>query len=91
MYEGQIEGIRKRVAVIKKYGEEWTNFDGSSYEYGTTVYEYDRLTESDCGIIAHCESEELADFIANAREDITALLAEIERLSNERGRLIDED
>lgn len=86
MHEGQIESIRKRISAIKGFGEEWTNFDGSSYGYGATVYEYDRLTESDCGIIAQCDSVELAVFIANAREDITALLAEVERLTSERGR-----
>lgn len=72
----QLEAIRKRAEAAT--GEEWTDFD--EHSGGNVVYEYDRLTEGNDSIIADCETAADAEFIANAREDIPALLAEVERL-----------
>lgn len=75
----QLEAICKRVEAAT--GEEWTDFD--EHSGGNVVYEYDRLTEGNDSIIAECETAADAEFIANAREDIPALLAEVERLQGE--------
>ncbi|MBO0602756.1 hypothetical protein I2483_13895 [Sporosarcina sp. E16_3] len=78
MTKEQIEAIRKRAEATTE--GEWTNFDDVLCEYVNEVYEYDRLTEGIGERIAVCSTIKDADFIANAREDIPALLAEVERL-----------
>lgn len=75
----KLEAIRKRADAAT--GKEWTDFDGD--DWGGVVYEYDRLTEDACEIIAECRTTADAEFIAHAREDIPVLLAEVERLQRE--------
>lgn len=79
----ELEAMRKRAEVST--GKEWTDFDGNNWS--GVVYEYDRLTEDTCEIIAECRTQADAEFIACAREDIPALLGEVERLEIENKRL----
>jgi len=76
-------------------GREWANHDDNGSE-GNVVYEYDRLTELTCDIIASCEYLADARFIAEARTGWPAALDfiqtqadEIERLQAEIRRLRD--
>jgi hypothetical protein len=69
------------------HGAEWTNFDGR--EYTKVVYEYDRLTEDTCDIIAECQTVEMAQFIADLPESLRYLIGEVERLEKYVVRLQD--
>jgi hypothetical protein len=60
------------------HGAEWTNFDGR--DQSKVVYEYDRLTEDTCAIIAECQTVEMAQFIADCPEWLRYLIGEVERL-----------
>lgn len=80
MTEEQLQAIRERLDSVKEYGKEWTSFDDIHCEESDMVSEYDALTESGVRWLANCQSKELAHFIAHAREDVPALLAEVERL-----------
>lgn len=75
----ELEAICKRAEATT--GKEWTDFDGS--KYSGLVCEYDRLTEDVSRVIAECKTQADAEFIACAREDIPALLDEIELLNSE--------
>lgn len=61
--------------------EEWTNFNGR--EDSCVVYEYDRLTEDTCDIIAECKTVEVANFIANAPEQIRSQQTLIDQQAQE--------
>jgi hypothetical protein len=70
------------------HGAEWTNFDGR--DQSKVVYEYDRLTEDTCAIIAECLTVEMAQFVADVPEYLRYLIGEVERLKeiDERESLI---
>jgi len=59
-------------------GIELTNFD--DIKYTNVVYEYDRLTETTCDVLAQCKDESLALLFASAPEYITYLLQRVEPL-----------
>ena len=66
--EKEIEAIRKRA---EKATEGWIAVDG--------VYVVSRDDDGNDIVIAECDTEDNAYFIGEARQDITKLLAEIER------------
>ncbi|MDQ0873777.1 hypothetical protein QFZ77_002436 [Paenibacillus sp. V4I3] len=72
-----IEQIKKTLQKMTN-GSDWTNFDDC--EDSKTVFEYDRLTERTCDIIADCQTIEMAQFIANIPECLRYLIGEVERL-----------
>ena len=76
-----IEEIKKALQEMT-HGSDWTNFNDS--EDSKTVFEYSRLTEMTCDIIADCQTLEMAQFIANVPEYFRYLIGEVERLQHER-------
>jgi len=79
MNEEQIEEIRKRAEAVAR-GEWYVGVDGSVN---------DRRDDFNWKI-AEVKEKSDAEFIAHAREDIPALLAEVERL-REEVRYLEED
>lgn len=73
-----LEAIRKRAEAATE--GLWTNFEDVAYLERRQVYEYDELTETNVDVIADCRRIQDAEFIANARQDVPALIAEVERL-----------
>jgi hypothetical protein len=73
-----LNAIRKRAEAATE--GPWTTFDDVQYIARRTVYEYDEWTESNVDVIADCSHMHDATFIAHARQDVPALVAEVERL-----------
>jgi hypothetical protein len=83
-----IEQIKQDLQKMT-HGADWTNFDDR--EHSKVVYEYDRITESTCAIIAECQTVEMAQFIAEYPERLRYLIGEVERLKQGQIPLLKEE